>query len=82
MGLNLGVDRVNIEPDKVTAPGMPQMNTTQALAIIQRNERGRQGKARALLMKELREEEKQRRWRMERCYGCCVFDTQLTWLVL
>lgn len=33
----------------------------QALEIIQRNERGRQGKQRALLLKELREEEKKRR---------------------
>lgn len=34
---------------------------TKALEIIQRNERGRQGKQRALLLKELREEEKKRR---------------------
>lgn len=33
----------------------------KALEIIQRNERGRQGKQRALLLKELREEEKKRR---------------------
>lgn len=33
----------------------------QAMEIIQRNERGRQGKARAQLLKELREEEKRRR---------------------
>lgn len=31
------------------------------MEIIQRNERGRQGKARAQLLKELREEEKRRR---------------------
>lgn len=33
----------------------------KAMEIIQRNERGRQGKARAQLLKELREEEKRRR---------------------
>lgn len=33
----------------------------QAIEIVQRNERGRQGKQRALLLKDLREEEKRRR---------------------
>lgn len=37
------------------------LRETQAMEIIQRNERGRQGKARAQLLKELREEEKRRR---------------------
>lgn len=34
---------------------------TQAIEIVQRNERGRQGKHKALLLKGLREEEKRRR---------------------
>lgn len=33
----------------------------QAMEIVQRNERGRQGKQKALMLKELREEEKRRR---------------------
>ena len=37
------------------------MSIEQAIDIIQRNERGRQGKQRAMLVKELREEEKRRR---------------------
>ncbi|CAM9614506.1 unnamed protein product [Laminaria digitata] len=38
-----------------------EMTLDKAMEIIQRNERGRQGKARAQLLKELREEEKRRR---------------------
>ncbi|CAN0258915.1 unnamed protein product, partial [Scytosiphon promiscuus] len=47
------------EEDLDAAAG--EMTLDKALEIIQRNERGRQGKQRALLLKELREEEKKRR---------------------
>ena len=55
------MDRIYVEMEEDPASAMGKMTQKQAIATIQRNERGRQGKARALLMKELREEEKQRR---------------------
>ena len=61
MNLKLGVDKVHVEMDKDLAAAGAEMSLAAAIQVIQRNERGRQGKARALLMKELREEEKQRR---------------------
>ena len=61
MNLKLSVDRVHVEEDKDLAAAGGDMSLAAAIQIIQRNERGRQGKARAVLMKELREEEKQRR---------------------
>lgn len=52
-------------PLKLGAPAkkhiMALLAAPKALEIIQRNERGRQGKQRALLLKDLREEEKKRR---------------------
>jgi len=61
MNLKLGVDRVHVEVDEDLAAAGGDMTLAQAIQAIQRNERGRQGRARAVLMKELREEEKQRR---------------------
>lgn len=62
MNLKLSVDRVHVEEDKDLAAAGGDMSLAAAIQVIQRNERGRQGKARAVLMKELREEEKQRRY--------------------
>ena len=60
MQLKLGVDQVPLEP-KAEEVVEFEYSLQEALEIIQRNERGRQGRQRALLVKELREEEKQRR---------------------
>lgn len=59
--LKLGVERVTLEEEgKEDDIGM-DMTADEAIAIIQRNERGRQGTQRAAMTKEVREEEKMRR---------------------
>ena len=60
MQLKLGVDQLPLEPKSEEIVEI-EFSLQEALEIIQRNERGRQGRQRALLVKELREEEKQRR---------------------
>ena len=56
-----GVEFIMVEErDAENASGV-RVEPAQCIEIIQRNERGRQGKQRALLVKELREEEKRRR---------------------
>ena len=55
-----GVEKIMVEDDENGEPAV-KMEMAQSIEIIQRNERGRQGKQRALLVKELREEEKRRR---------------------
>ena len=60
MKLKHGVDKIWVEEEEELEPA-PDMSIEQAIDIIQRNERGRQGKQRAMLVKELREEEKRRR---------------------
>ncbi|KAJ1457758.1 hypothetical protein M885DRAFT_514814 [Pelagophyceae sp. CCMP2097] len=61
MKVRHGVDRVPLEEEEAVESGA-KMEVSQSIEIIQRNERGRQGKQRALLVKELREEEKRRRY--------------------
>lgn len=60
MQLKLGVDQVPLE-SKIDEAFDIEFSLQEAIEIIQRNERGRQGRQRALLVKELREEEKQRK---------------------
>merc|ERR1719181_1194980 len=60
MKLKHGVDKIWVEEEEELEQA-PDMSIEQAIDIIQRNERGRQGKQRAMLVKELREEEKKRR---------------------
>lgn len=50
-----------MENEANSGNGGIQMDMASAIDAIQRNERGRQGKQRALLVKELREEERRRR---------------------
>merc|ERR1711991_987146 len=60
MQLKLGVERVALEA-KIDEAIDVNFSLQEAIEIIQRNERGRQGRQRALLVKELREEEKHRK---------------------
>ncbi|GAB9473630.1 Dynein regulatory complex protein 11 [Globisporangium polare] len=61
MKLKHGVDTIFLDSleEQVSLTGALSMD--EAIAILQRNERGRQGKQRGVLVKELREEEKQRK---------------------
>ena len=61
--LKLGVAKLPLEADPFASGGAADMEFSleEAIEIIQRNERGRQGRQRAILVQELREEEKQRR---------------------
>jgi IQ and AAA domain-containing protein len=61
--LKLGVAKVPLEDDPFAedAGGDGNFTLEEAIEILQRNERGRQGRQRAILVQELREEEKQRR---------------------
>ncbi|KAK1931387.1 Dynein regulatory complex protein 11 [Phytophthora citrophthora] len=65
MKLKHGVDSIPLDAIKVAqaalAGGMGVLSLDEAIAIIQRNERGRQGRQRGLLVQELREEERQRK---------------------
>lgn len=61
MNLKLGVDRVYAEMDEDYEDCVPDMSLEAAIDVIQRNERGRQGKQRARLVKHVREEEKRQR---------------------
>ncbi len=62
MNLKLGVDRVYAEMDEDYEDCVPDMSLEAAIDVIQRNERGRQGKQRARLVKHVREEEKRQRY--------------------
>lgn len=60
--LKLGVAKIAIEEDPFADEGGDgDFSLEEAIEILQRNERGRQGRQRAILVQELREEEKQRR---------------------
>lgn len=61
MNLKLQKDKVMVETEEDPDDFFDFLTIEQAMEIIQKNERGRFGKQRALLMKELREEEKQRK---------------------
>lgn len=63
MKLKHGVDAIYLDEldalkQQLAAPA--QLSLDEAIAVIQRNERGRQGRQRGVLVRELREEEKQR----------------------
>lgn len=60
MKVRHGVERMPVDDDD-GGDGNVKMELSSAIEIIQRNERGRQGLQRALLVKELREEEKRRK---------------------
>jgi IQ and AAA domain-containing protein len=66
MNLKLGVDKVYAEMEEDYEDCVPEVSLEEAINIIQRNERGRQGKARAMLVKRVRESEK--RDRCSRCF--------------
>lgn len=59
--LKLGVDTLPVEERDEEDVFALDMTIDDAIAIIQRNERGRQGRQRALMTKEVREEERLRR---------------------
>ena len=61
MNLKLNVRRLELEEDRDIDTTMVEYTLDEALELIQRNERGRQGRARGKLMKELREEESDRK---------------------
>jgi hypothetical protein len=65
MKLKHGVDSIQLDAIKVAqaaiAGGVGVLSLDEAIAVIQRNERGRQGRQRGLLVQELREEERQRK---------------------
>ncbi|KAG1701965.1 hypothetical protein DVH05_010456 [Phytophthora capsici] len=65
MKLKHGVDSIPLDAIKLAqaalAGGMGVLSLDEAIAVIQRNERGRQGRQRGLLVQELREEERQRK---------------------
>jgi hypothetical protein len=75
MNLKLGVDKVYAEMEEDYEDCVPEVSLEEAINIIQRNERGRQGKARALLVKRVRESEKRDRL-VAAAVGCrsCVFQ--------
>lgn len=52
------LDELDLQKQQQLAPAV--LSLDEALAVIQRNERGRQGRQRGVLVRELREEEKQR----------------------
>ncbi len=54
MNLKLGVDKVYAEMDDEDDDDIGELSLEQAIEVIQRNERGRQGKQRALLVQRLR----------------------------
>ena len=60
MKLRANVESMPVE-DLDEEEAVSTMTVEQAMEIVQRNERGRQGKQRALLVKELRQEERRRR---------------------
>lgn len=61
MKLKHGVDALYLDSldEQISLTG--NMTFDEAIAIVQRNERGRQGRQRGILVQELREEEKQRK---------------------
>ncbi|OWZ11823.1 IQ and AAA domain-containing hypothetical protein [Phytophthora megakarya] len=65
MKLKHGVDAIQLDAIKVMqasiAGGVGVLSLDEAIAVIQKNERGRQGRQRGLLVQELREEERQRK---------------------
>lgn len=61
MNLKLGVDKVFVEMDEDYDDAIVEMTAEQAIEVIKRNERGRQGKQRALLVKEVRADERKQR---------------------
>mmetsp|Transcript_33895 Transcript_33895/g.44710 ORF Transcript_33895/g.44710 Transcript_33895/m.44710 type:complete len:899 (-) Transcript_33895:293-2989(-) len=61
MKLKFNVDQIMLEPYDEQIGGPGEMTIDQAIEIIQRNERGRQGKQRANLIKDHRERERQTR---------------------
>lgn len=62
MNLKLGVDKVFAEMEEDYEDCVPELSLEEAINIIQRNERGRQGKMRAQLVKHVREDEKRQRY--------------------
>jgi hypothetical protein len=67
MNLKLGVDKVYAEMEEDYDDDIGEVTLEQAIEIIQRNERGRQGMQRAALVKRLRVEEMR-----QRCVMCDV----------
>ena len=67
MNLKLGVDKVYAEMEEDYDDDIGEVSLEEAIEIIQRNERGRQGKLRAGLVKRLRTEELRQR---------CVWDIE------
>ena len=61
MNLKLGVDKVYAEMEEDFDDDIPEMSLEQAIEIIQRNERGRQGKLRAAIVRRLRVEDLRQR---------------------
>ncbi|RLN47713.1 hypothetical protein BBJ29_000583 [Phytophthora kernoviae] len=65
MKLKHGVDFIPLDAIKVAQLALTSsvgvLSLEEAIAVIQRNERGRQGRQRGLLVEELREEERQRK---------------------
>ncbi|RLN94800.1 hypothetical protein BBJ28_00015464, partial [Nothophytophthora sp. Chile5] len=63
MKLKHGVDAISLGEDEELslAGGVGVLSLDEAIAVVQRNERGRQGRQRGLLVQELREEERQRK---------------------
>ncbi len=61
MNLKLGVDKVYAEMEEDYSDDIGEVSLEEAIEIIQRNERGRQGKLRAGLVKRLRVEELRQR---------------------
>lgn len=61
MNLKLGVDKVYAEMEEDYEDCVPDISLEEAINIIQRNERGRQGKQRARLVRHVRDEEKRQR---------------------
>jgi hypothetical protein len=67
MNLKLGVDKVYAEMEEDYDDDIGEVTLEQAIEIIQRNERGRQGKQRAALVKRLRVEELRQRCGARTC---------------
>eukprot|EP00753_Platysulcus_tardus_P020054 PLAT7719.1.p1 GENE.PLAT7719.1~~PLAT7719.1.p1 ORF type:complete len:919 (+),score=579.46 PLAT7719.1:53-2758(+) len=69
----LGLNRVKHGVDEILLPSAEEledmedeMSIEEAIAIIQRNERGRQGRERVQLMKEIREDDRRRRKKFDK----------------
>ena len=58
MKINLGVDTIYPEREEIDEEPWPNMTLEEAINILQRNERGRQGKERTAYIKAMKAKEK------------------------